>query len=37
LSHADLSKHRLGKKPELSKAGNNAARFGPAELLIPKA
>jgi len=35
-SHADLSKHRLGKKSELSKAGNNAARFGPAELLIPK-
>jgi len=35
-SHADLSKHRLGRKPELAKAGTNAAQFGPAELALPK-
>ena len=35
-SHADLSKHRLGKKSELTKVGSNAARFGPVELLLPK-
>ncbi|MDP6546138.1 MAG: metalloregulator ArsR/SmtB family transcription factor [Phycisphaerae bacterium] len=35
-SHADLSKHRLGRKPELSKKGTNAAKFGPAELTLPK-
>ena len=35
--HADLSKHRLGRKPELAKAGSNAAKFGPAELVFPKA
>jgi DNA-binding transcriptional ArsR family regulator len=35
-SHADLSKHRLGKKPESAKAKSNAAKFGPAELVFPK-
>jgi DNA-binding transcriptional ArsR family regulator len=35
-SQADLSKHRLGRKPELSKARANAAKFGPAELILPK-
>ena len=35
-SHADLSKHRLGRKPELARAGANAAKFGPAELALPK-
>ena len=35
-SHADLSKHRLGRKPELVKPGANAAKFGPAELILPK-
>ena len=34
-SHTDLSKHRLGKKPESAKAGTNAAKFGPAELMLP--
>jgi len=34
-AHADLSKHRLGKKSELAKAGSNAAKFGPAELAFP--
>ena len=34
-SHADLLKHRLGRKSELAKAGNNAAKFGPAELAFP--
>ena len=34
-SHADLSKHRLGRKSELAEAGSNAARFGPAELVFP--
>jgi DNA-binding transcriptional ArsR family regulator len=34
-SQADLSKHRLGKKPELAKAKSNAAKFGPAELALP--
>ena len=34
-SQADLSKHRLGRKSELAKRGSNAARFGPAELLLP--
>ena len=34
-SHADLSKHRLGRKSELAKPGSNAARFGPAELVFP--
>ena len=32
---ADLSKHRLGRKPELTRRGGNAARFGPAELVLP--
>ena len=35
-SHADLSKHRLGRKSELAKQDANAAKFGPAELLLPK-
>jgi len=35
-SHADLSKHRLGQKSELAKAGGNTARFGPAELFLNK-
>jgi DNA-binding transcriptional ArsR family regulator len=35
-SLANLSKHRLGKKSELAKLGNNAAKFGPAELVFPK-
>jgi DNA-binding transcriptional ArsR family regulator len=35
-SIADLSKHRLGKKSELTKRGSNAAKFGPAELVLPK-
>jgi DNA-binding transcriptional ArsR family regulator len=35
-SISDLSKHRLGKKTELAKRGNNAAKFGPAELVFPK-
>ena len=35
-AHADLSKHRLGKKSELVKRGSNAAKFGPAELVLPK-
>jgi DNA-binding transcriptional ArsR family regulator len=35
-SLADLSKHRLGKKPELAKAKSNAAKFGPVELIFPK-
>ena len=33
-SHADLAKHRLGRKPELAKSGSNAAKFGPAELSL---
>jgi DNA-binding transcriptional ArsR family regulator len=35
-SISDLSKHRLGKKSELTKRGSNAAKFGPAELAFPK-
>ena len=35
-SHADLSRHRLGRKSELAKAGSNAAKFGPAELVFPR-
>ncbi len=35
-SLADLTKHRLGKKAELAKAKTNAAKFGPAELALPK-
>ena len=35
-SPADLSKHRLGGKSKLAKAGANAAKFGPAELAFPK-
>jgi DNA-binding transcriptional ArsR family regulator len=35
-SISDLSKHRLGEKTELAKRGNNAAKFGPAELVFPK-
>ena len=35
-SLADLSKHRLGRKSELAKRGSNAAKFGPAELALPK-
>ena len=34
-SLADLSRHRLGRKSELTKAGSNAAKFGPAELILP--
>jgi DNA-binding transcriptional ArsR family regulator len=33
-SIADLTKHRLGKKAELTKRGSNAAKFGPAELVL---
>ncbi|MCP4374553.1 MAG: winged helix-turn-helix transcriptional regulator [bacterium] len=35
-SVADLTKHRLGKKTEAAKAKTNSAKFGPAELSIPK-
>jgi hypothetical protein len=35
-SLADLSKHRLGRKPRMTLPDVNAARFGPAELVIPK-
>jgi len=35
-SHTDLSKHRLGRKSELAKRSSNAARFGPAELVLPR-
>jgi ArsR family transcriptional regulator len=35
-SLADLSKHGLGKKTELTKAKSNAAKFGPVELVFPK-
>ncbi|MDP6635953.1 MAG: metalloregulator ArsR/SmtB family transcription factor [Phycisphaerae bacterium] len=35
-SLADLTKHRLGQKSELTKARSNAAKFGPAELALPK-
>jgi DNA-binding transcriptional ArsR family regulator len=35
-SIADLTKHRLGKKAEAAKAGTNSAKFGPAELALPK-
>ena len=35
-SIADLTKHRLGRKSELTKRGSNAARFGPTELVFPK-
>ena len=34
-SLADLSKHRLGRKPKTTLPDVNAARFGPAELVIP--
>ena len=34
-SHANLAKHRLGRKPELSVEDCNAAKFGPAELAFP--
>ena len=34
-AHANLAKHRLGRKPELAKASTNAAKFGPAELAFP--
>jgi DNA-binding transcriptional ArsR family regulator len=33
-SHANLAKHRLGRKPEQATSGSNAARFGPAELAL---
>jgi len=33
-SHADLSKHRLGRKSKLALADSNAAAFGPAELIL---
>ncbi|MDP6543114.1 MAG: metalloregulator ArsR/SmtB family transcription factor [Phycisphaerae bacterium] len=36
-SHADLLEHSLGKKSELATSGSNSARFGPAELTLPKA
>jgi len=35
-SHADLARHRLGKKSELAKVDSNSAKFGPAELVLPK-
>jgi ArsR family transcriptional regulator len=35
-SLADMTKHRLGKKTELTKAKSNAAKFGPVELVFPK-
>ena len=35
-SIADLTKHRLRRKSELTKAGANAAKFGPVELVFPK-
>ena len=35
-SQADLSKHRLSRKPESAKPRTNAAKFGPAELILPK-
>jgi len=35
-SLADLTKHRLGQKSELAKPGSNAAKFGPAELGLPR-
>jgi len=35
-SPADLSQHRLGRKSEFVKAGSNTAKFGPAELVLPK-
>ena len=35
-SLADLTKHRLGRKSELTKRGANAAKFGPVELVLPK-
>ncbi len=35
-SLADLTKHRLGKKAEAAKARTNSAKFGPAELILPK-
>ena len=35
-SHADLSKHLLGRKSELAVPGSNAAMFGPAELVFPR-
>ncbi|MDP6637335.1 MAG: metalloregulator ArsR/SmtB family transcription factor [Phycisphaerae bacterium] len=34
-SHANLAKHRLGRKSELSVSNSNAAKFGPAELAFP--
>ena len=34
-SHADLSRHRLGRKSEMAKASSNAAKFGPVELAFP--
>ena len=34
-SHANLPKHRLGRKSELAVPGSNAAKFGPAELAFP--
>ena len=33
-SHANLAKHRLGKNPEQTKPNTNAAKFGPAELIL---
>jgi len=35
-SIADLSKHSLGKKAELTTAKSNAAKFGSVELIFPK-
>jgi len=35
-SHADLAKHRLSRKPKLAAPGTNAAKFGPAELALPR-
>ena len=34
-SLADLTKHRLGRNSELCRPGINAAKFGPAELVLP--
>jgi len=33
-SHANLSEHRLGRRAELVASGGNAARLGPAELIL---
>jgi len=35
-SLADLTKHRLGRKPELTKRDSTITKFGPVELILPK-